>query len=241
MTTFSSPTATWVSWKCGAACSFNPGTKFSICFSLYANWTLETLVSFFSSRIWTAFLSSGFEWVDSSPSKSFSTTWLTLIAFFSGWMSSAVAVTVSVVRSGPSFTPVCTCVTWTVRCSSDTDRAVWRSLWIFSSGASLYETWTSATLVSVFWSSTGLAFFISGFIDAESSDSVTPSTTWWTLMAFFLGWMSSALAVNGSVVESRLSDIPVSTWITSTFRCSSVTARADWTSPARKSSSGASL
>jgi len=157
-------------------------------------------------------------------------------------MSSAVAESCSLRLRGLSFIPVCTWMTWIVRCSSVTALADWaRPDWKFSNGCSLWETCTSDTLVSKFSSKTYDAFFASGWTDAVSSASDDPSTTWLTLRAFFLGWMSSALAVMLSACKRGVSFIPACTWRTWTVRCSSVTVLADWAKPDGKFSNGTSL
>jgi len=77
-----------------------------------------------------------------------------------------------------------TCPTWSVRCSSVTDRAVCPgSTQKFSKEPSLYASWTLLTLVSIHWGMIWLAFLISGFNTGLSSDSDVVSMTWPILRA----------------------------------------------------------
>jgi len=239
---------TWITWivRCSSVTAFadcaRPDWKFSNGCSLYETCTSDTFVSKCSSKTKDAFLASGWTEAESSASDDPSTTWLTLRAFFFGWISSALAVKLSVFKSGLSFIPVCTCRTWTVRCSYVTALADWnKPNWKSSNGASLYETWTLPTEVSMFSSSTRIAFLISGCTFSDSAVSESPSTTWLTLMALFSGWMSSAVAVTLAVLLRALSFIPACTWVTWTVCCSSLTVWADWTGWNRSMANGNSL
>jgi len=239
---------TWVTCtgRCSSVVSFadcgSPEEKSSSGDSLNDTCTSDTQVSKFWSKIQEAFFVSGLVDDNSSDSEAPSTTWLTLSALLVDWITSAVAVTLLVSTNGFSFIAACICITSTVRCSSVTARADW-SLpeWKSSNGASLCKSWTLATQVSVFWSCTQTALLTSGSFACDKCPSNDPSTTWLILMAFFSGWISSAVADMSSVLLKRLSFVPACTWVTWTVCCSSVIARADWAGPDRKSSIGASL